>query len=215
MDFANAKLPELTPLVKSAGQSNFDYENQLRNLFVELFNTSLAGDVFDANVLGAAQLGSLNLVRKAVNYDGLVLLDGDREEAATRYVYKAWKSRNNQGRGLHFLRTYLQMLFPNANSVEQLAQPKSSVYPSNLIPWKNANEADYFLTSRLMIEVNYDVATWGELDRMIPIIMNVIAARFVLQFRKLLLLDVADVFIGCVAITGATVTIYPDNFSNG
>ena len=134
LDFQNAQLPRLIPLEGSFAEN--EAEADLKKLFLDLFGANLAGDSFDANVLGAAHLGSLDLVRKAVNTDGLVLLQGDREEAATRYLYRAWKSGDVQGRGLHFLRTYLQMLFPNECEVEQLWHDKESPYPTALYTTK-------------------------------------------------------------------------------
>lgn len=130
LDFQNAQLPRLIPLEGSFAEN--EIEADLKKLFLDLFGTCLASDSFDANVLGAAHLGSLDLVRKAVNTDGLVLLQGDREEAATRYLYRAWKSGDVQGRGLHFLRTYLQMLFPNGCEVHQLVHEHGHEYPTML-----------------------------------------------------------------------------------
>jgi hypothetical protein len=130
LDFSNARLPRLAPLEASYAQN--DVEDDLKRLFLDLFDSTLAANTFDVNVLGAAHLGSFDLVRKAVNTDGLVLLQGDREEAATRYLYRAWKSGDVQGRGLHFLRTYLQMLFPNLCQVNQLWHDKALPYPSGL-----------------------------------------------------------------------------------
>ncbi|MDR0996658.1 MAG: hypothetical protein LBL69_03225, partial [Zoogloeaceae bacterium] len=132
MDFANAQLPRLLPLEKSYAEN--DIEAGLKALFLDLFERLLAPDVFDVNVSGAEHLGSFESVRKAINADGLVLIQGDREEEATRYLYRAWKSGNGQGRGLHFLRTYLQMLFPNQCEVEQLWHDKVNPYPTAARP---------------------------------------------------------------------------------
>ena len=134
LDFSNAQLPRLLPLEASFSEN--DVEADLKQMFLDIFGSTLAADVFDVNVLGAAHLGSFDLVRKAVNTDGLVLLQGDREEAATRYLYRAWKSGDVQGRGLHFLRTYLQMLFPNQCEVEQLWHDKAYPYPTALYTTK-------------------------------------------------------------------------------
>jgi hypothetical protein len=208
MDFTNAQLPALLPLKNSIAQNNFDTENELRNLFIELFNTMLAEQVFNENVLGIAQLGSLDLIKRFINNDGLVLLPGEKEELATRYTYKAWKSRNNQGRGLYFLRTYLQMIFPNASAVEQLAQPKNLPYPSGLIPHVSADDINYYLTSRLLILLDYDLVTWQEIDRMSPVIRSIVAARFVVHFGKIVT-SRPKVYVGCRVITSAIVTVYP------
>ncbi|PSJ15770.1 hypothetical protein, partial [Nitrosomonas supralitoralis] len=101
MDFKNAKLPSLKPLKNSFVADGV--ENDLRNLFIDLFEKMMASTAFDANVLGNGQLGSMDLIRKLVNVDGLALIDGINEETATRYLYKAWKSRRKNGRGFHFL----------------------------------------------------------------------------------------------------------------
>lgn len=132
LDFSNAQLPRLPPLGASFEENSV--EADLRKIFIDLFNARMAQDSFDANVMGVAHLGSLSLVQKSINMDGLVLLQGDREEAATRYLYRAWKSGDVQGRGVHFLRTYLQLLFPGLCKVEQLWQDKLKTYPSDMIP---------------------------------------------------------------------------------
>lgn len=124
-DFPGAKLPDIAPLKESHASGQI--EEELKGLFGELFS-ALAEETFDASVLGAPHLGSFDLVRRTVNHDGLVLLKGEREEAATRYLYRAWKSGDVQKRGLHFLRTYLQMLFPGASEVKQLWHDKRFPY---------------------------------------------------------------------------------------
>lgn len=129
-DFRLAELPEAAPLQHSAAVTQI--ERELKDLFVELF-AMVGKDTFDAGVLGAAHLGSFDLVRKMVNHDGLVLLTGAREESATRYLYRAWKSGDVQKRGLHFVRTYLQLLFPGEASVKQLWHDKRHPYGTAFI----------------------------------------------------------------------------------
>lgn len=129
-DFRLAELPEAAPLQHSAAVTQI--ERELKDLFVELF-AMVGKDTFDAGVLGAAHLGSFDLVRKMVNHDGLVLLRGAREESATRYLYRAWKSGDVQKRGLHFVRTYLQLLFPGEASVKQLWHDKRHPYGTAFI----------------------------------------------------------------------------------
>lgn len=128
--FPCAQAPEAAPL--QASFANGQIESELKAIFLEAF-ALVADDTFDASVLGAAHLGSFDLVRRATNRDGLVLLRGDREEAATRYLYRAWKSGDVQKRGLHFLRTYLQMLFPNVSEVAQLWHDKEMPYPRGAV----------------------------------------------------------------------------------
>ncbi|MGL5289805.1 MAG: hypothetical protein ACRC9N_10070 [Aeromonas sp.] len=129
-DFIDSVAPSAEPLQHSHSASQI--ERELKGIFLELF-TNLGSQTFDANVLGAAHLGSFDLVRKMVNYDGLILLPGDREEAATRYLYRAWKSGDIQKRGLHFIRTYLQLLFPEQAEVRQMWHAKDQPYGSAFV----------------------------------------------------------------------------------
>lgn len=129
-DFPGAQLPDIAPLRESF--ANGKIEEELKALFGELFE-GVAHDTFDASVLGTPHLGSFELVRRTVNHDGLVLLKGEREEAATRYLYRAWKSGDVQKRGLHFLRTYLQLLFPGQTEVKQLWHYKSAAYGQGFV----------------------------------------------------------------------------------
>lgn len=129
-DFKGSIPPSAQPLKMSHEASNV--EADLKSVFAELF-ALLGKDTFDASVLGAAHLGSFDLVRKSVNRDGLVLLAGEREEAATRYLYRAWQSGDAQKRGLHFVRTYLQLLFPGESEVKQLWHVKDAPYGTAFI----------------------------------------------------------------------------------
>ena len=176
-DFPKSKAPELTPLKNSFVYD--DVENELRNLFVDLFETYLSVDAFDTNALGMSHLGTLDLVKRSINADGLVLLPGDKEEPSTRYVYRAWKSRNVQGRGLYFLKTYLQALFPENWVVEQRMQNKALPYPTDLFDRSlYENDPSKFLTSRLNIKVDATTSIPYNLSILIPIISAIIPARF-------------------------------------
>lgn len=183
-DFANAQLPKLTPLVNSFAVD--DVEAQTKQLFLDLFagfslngNPTLASDCFDANVLGMAHLGTLALVQRFINFDGLVVLGQPAyAEDAARYVYRAWKQRAKRGRGLFFLKTYLQCLFPGAWTVDQQMQLISGTYPHNLQPRDTyGDNPNYFLTSR--IKITLDAALTPDVSGLVPIISAIIPARFV------------------------------------
>lgn len=141
--FPQAEIPAATPLSESWARG--DLERELRDLFAELFTDTLGTETFDASVLGAPHLGSFDLVRAMVGHDGLVLLRGEREEQAARYLYRAWRSEDVQGRGLHFLRTYLQLLVPNGAEVRQLWHDKRFPYGDALV----INEPRLILTNFL------------------------------------------------------------------
>lgn len=208
-DFANAQLPKLAPLEGSFAEN--EVEADLKAMFLSLFNTMLAPALFDVNVLGATHLGSLDLVRRTVNSDGLVLLQGDREEAATRYLYRAWKSENQQGRGLAFLRTYLQMLYPNQCEVEQLWQEKTAPYPTALRSTLPAGEeGDYFLTSRVRVLLYYGAVAL-EVSRLADILQAVMPARFVPEFQFVLRAPDAALRMATGLVVGDVVEIYPQS----
>lgn len=205
MDFPNAQLPELTPLKNSFAVD--DVENDLRNLFIDLFESMMAQSAFDINVIGVGHLGSLDLIRKLVNVDGLALIDGDREETATRYLYKAWKSRNKNGRGFHFLATYLQLLFPNGYAIEQMAQAKSGTYPNQLSPLLRSDSTK-FSTSRVRVAIDSSKTTWENIDKMAPILSSIIPARLILYFAMLTTWRKTN-YIGATMLSGSTTVVYP------
>lgn len=125
-DLSQAAPPELIALQRS--HTHDSVEADIKRLALDLFRDHLGERAFDANVLGMAHLGSFDLVRRFIQADGLGMLRSDREEAAVRYLYRAWKASDTQGRGLHFLRTYLQLLFPGGAEVQQLWHAKDHPY---------------------------------------------------------------------------------------
>lgn len=184
-DLPLAETPKLTALEQSYAVD--DIERELKALFLRLFRELLAGTAYDINVTGAAHLGSFDIIRRAINVDGLALLQGDREEAATRYLYRAWKSRDVNGRGTYFLQTYLQMLFPNLCSVAQMWQDKAEPYPYGLHS-KNGINDDWepnpqtqWLTSRVEIALDLSVESRSILN-LTGIIGAILPARLVPQF---------------------------------
>lgn len=178
-DFSNAQLPSLLPLANSYAEN--DVEEDLRSLLIDLFESMLAASTFDVNVLGATHLGSFDLVRKAITANGLVLLDGDINEAAARYLYRTWMSRNAQGRGLHFLRTFLQLLYPNIGDVQQLwhGVATSAQYPADL---RDVESAGTFLTSRIRVSI-HGFPNADSDRRVMACIAQVTPARFVPKMR--------------------------------
>lgn len=179
MDFPNAELPSLKPLQHSFA---FDtVENELKQLFIALFKEHLSTDVFDANVLGSAHLGSVELVSKSITYDGLALIKNNDD--AVRYLYRAWKGRNANGRGLHFLRTYLQMLYPNQITVKQMVQTKTEDYPLDLFSSIDYLDDDSkFLTNRIEIDLSGIDDTHFE-PYLKRVLGAIIPARFIPVFK--------------------------------
>jgi hypothetical protein len=191
-EFDPAPVPNLDPLVNSH-QAN-GVEQDLQALFAELFDPDLSDPKWtgpmeslrqkerELNVYGMAQLGPFELVQRIVNLDGLALYS-QTDTAAMTYLFKAWRSRNPK-RGLLFLKTYLQLLFPNAWTCDQLWQKKSVPYPLGLYTRADISDSDptvnYYLTSRVRVFVGESVDSGEALARVAPALRSVLAARLFL-----------------------------------
>lgn len=190
-DFPNAQLPALRPLENSYAENQ--EETELKALFLQVFREYLSEKLFDVNVSGAMHLGSYDLVRKMVNADGLALLQGDRVEAACRYLYRAWMSRDNRSRGMYFLRTYLQLLFPNLCAVDQMWHEIGKEYPNALHSSFDDNgftpdPETMYLTSRIEIALDLTIST-RSITTLTGIFRSILPARLVPQFRFWLVFD--------------------------
>jgi hypothetical protein len=176
---AGTAVARLYPLRQSA--EGRTVESELKALFIHLYEQRLLEKADDLNVYGAAHLGSFALVERFVKADCLALLRNN-DDGAMRYLYRAWRARNH-GRGLHFLRTYLQLLWPDAWELDQLWQDKDQAYPTALIPAPAPNVAppNHYLTSRLRVGIEGVTDTPDQIVRMTPALRSVIAAKFVLN----------------------------------
>ncbi len=212
MDFINAELPSLKPLRNSFTVD--DIEDQLRNMFIDLFDNFLARDAFDANVLGAAHLGSFDLVKRTINKDGLVLLPGNLYEPATRYIYRAWKATNLQGRGLHFLRTYLQNMYADGSwSVDQQMQLTAGTYPNDLSNVADTgSDTNKYLTSRIKINLKAKIGEITDTSKITNIMASILPARFVpilsvdLVDISIVNLNIGAIGIGSITLVGGGIT---------
>ncbi|MGL4735675.1 MAG: hypothetical protein ACRCWB_11480 [Enterovibrio sp.] len=180
LDFEKSTLPAATPLRFSHAAN--EAERELRDLFCELFSL-VATDTFNVTNAGAAHLGSFDFVRRMITQDGLVLLRGEREQSATRYLYRAWRSGDVQKRGLHFLRTYLQLLFPNQTELRQLSHWKDVEYGkgylTKLEELAGYDANDVFLTSKIEMRISSSVVSGTEsgTSGLTEILRSVVPAR--------------------------------------
>lgn len=172
-------MEHLVPLRHSFAEN--DIEDQLKSLFVDLFEDLIASSFDDANVLGMAHLGSPDLVRRFLAFDGL-FLPNRQNDLAYNYLYRAWHSRNS-GRGTEFLETVLQLIWPDEWTVEQMMQDKDYVYPFALSA-KTGHEfdRDKFLTSRLKIDITATGETTASIGECIPVFRAILPARFVPKY---------------------------------
>lgn len=218
-DLDNARLPELLPYQRSFYEN--DHEAEIQALAIALFNEHIAPAMFDVNVLGNPHLGSIDLVRRSVNADGLALLSGEGEAAETRFLYRAWKGRNRNGRGLQFFRTYMQMLYPNAWRVNQLYQNPVFPYGLGMLTESEASGQygsagiavdDLVLTSRVRVSIDYNAPLATSFSEMRKILQSVLPARLTPEFSTKIDVSTGGVGIGSDAIGIAHIIEMPTPF---
>lgn len=99
-DLDNARLPELLPYQRSFYEN--DHEAEIQALAIALFNEHIAPAMFDVNVLGNPHLGSIDLVRRSVNADGLALLSGKARRQKHAFYTEHGKAETVMGAGCSF-----------------------------------------------------------------------------------------------------------------
>lgn len=183
--------PTLAPLVNSAQYD--EIEAELKQVFLDLFATYLRSSERDLNVVGAAHLGSLALLEKCIKQDGLAVFGDDTY--AVQYLYRAWHARNPK-RGMIFLKTYLQLIWPNGWIVDQMWQDKRQPYPTALVARGDITDVDpstnYFMTSRITVSIADDAESGVNIPRVEPALRSALAARFLLEIRNLRKFENAD-----------------------
>lgn len=172
---------ELKPLQRSAEYD--DVEAEFKALFLSLYRKHLAGPVVDASTFGMPHLGPDSFISMGLNNDGLALLN-DTTSAKTRMLFKAWRYLNPQ-RGTAFLEFYLRALFGDVFTVAQLWCKKAGTYPVDVMSEDEMlaageKEADYFLTSRLRVDIETTIVP----ERILKAARTAVAARFVLELRS-------------------------------
>lgn len=172
-------LPKLYPL-DASGEYD-DVEAELKRQFITIFEDVLRTQEREINLFGVPHLGSLSLIERHVIRDGLALLRST--DPSMRYLFKSWRARNPK-RGMHFLRTYLQLIFPNNWVVSQLWQDKAKTYPLGLTP-KSGVEVDlektHYLTSRVRVLIDTEADDAQGVLSTIPALRSIVPAKFVLE----------------------------------
>lgn len=195
--------PELAPL-RASHEAN-EVEAELKALFMALFEEFIRPGEREVNTVGTPHLGPFSQVERAVKNEGLALYRSSNEDAM-RFLFRAWRARNPK-RGLHMLKSYLQLLWPNAWSVSQLYQDKTAAYPTDLY---NVAEPDRFLTSRVLVGIASGDATEEEVLGAVPALRSVVPARILLE---IILLNQMQQSIGMAAAEfGITAQRFEGNF---
>lgn len=151
-------------------------EAELKALFIAMFDQFVRPGLTAMSTLGAPHLGDVDQLERAVKVDGLALQRGDASEPSMRYLHKAFRSRNPK-RGLHMLRTYLQVLLGSNWTMDQMWQASGAAYPEDL---SATQESGRYLTSRVYLEV-VTSSSLGSPELLAQSLRSVIPARIVLQ----------------------------------
>lgn len=166
--------PNMAPLRESheADQT----EAELKALFLHLFELYVRPAEREINTVGTPHLGPFEQFERAVKTEGLALVRRGDEEAM-RYLFRAWKARNPK-RGLHLLRLYMRMLWPDGWRVDQLWCARTGVYPVDL---RLTDGGNHFLTSRVNVTISSGVTSGAEVDAVAPALRSVVPARVLLS----------------------------------
>lgn len=177
-------VPNLEPLQNSA-EAN-DVEAELKEQFIQIFEEYLRSNERELNDYGMPHLGTIDLIERHVKRDGLALIRTD--EPSMKYLYRAWKARNPK-RGMHFLRTYLQLLWPDGWIVEQLWQDKTKAYPLGLVArslvTSESPHTTHYLTSRIRVSIDAEEESGVNIPIVQPALRAILAAKFVLSITVL------------------------------
>lgn len=168
--------PGLQPLLSSFEERQL--ESELKKVFVAVFERFVRERERALNLYGMAHLGDDELVARNLYGDGLAVIR--RDAARVRFLLKAWRSRNPR-RGMLFLKTYLQTVWPNEWSIDQFWHPIATAleYPAHKTT--NGDPATHFLTSRIRVGVTVAADDGTGLVMMQKALRSTLAARLVLE----------------------------------
>ena len=179
-------MSETTPLLYDQGAADLaplrnsheadQLETELKALFMAMFAQYVRPGLDALATVGAPHLGDIDQLERAVKVDGIALQRA-ADEGAMRYLHKAFRARNPK-RGLHMLRTYLQVLFGTDGwSLVQQWQDASQPYPTAL---HDTEAPGRFLTTRIEARVvSTGLARTPEL--MAQAFRSVLPARMLLE----------------------------------
>ncbi len=176
----NSGITPIYPLVTSSMTE--ELEQAWKTVFLNVFKSMLWEKQRDLLHYGSPHLARQTLLTRFALNDGLSVMRADSENDRLRYLLKAWRVKNPK-RGFHFLRTYLQMLYPNGFNIEQLWQESGKAYTTALVTKEEAErkQIPHWLTSRVRISIT-DISEDGQqILQYISTIQSVIGARFVAE----------------------------------
>lgn len=153
-------------------------ERELKALFILLFEKYLRSDERYINVLGAPHLGPRDLVEQSLAADGLSIYRGSTVAlGAGAYLLRAWRAHNPK-RGLHLLKTYLQLLWPNVWTAVQMWQQVGQPYPTVL---EEEDLGSHYRTSRVHVSLPSYVTSGSDLNAISSGLRAAVPARILLN----------------------------------
>lgn len=194
--------PSLQPLAASFEEN--DIESELKRVFIIVFERMVRERERALNLYGMAHLGGDELLARNLHGDGLAVIRRDAERV--RFLLKAWRARNPR-RGMLFLRTYLQTVWPNEWQIDQFWHPIATAleYPKHKV--LQGDPETHFLTSRVRVGVSAEVDDGTGLLAMQKALRSTLAARLVLEI--VLLVNMANADGTGIALGGGAAGITP------
>lgn len=155
-----------------------DFEADVKAAFMQVFEYALRTKLARIERYGMPHRGDFETVERFVKAAGLALERRDNAEPYMRELFRAWVSHNPR-RGLHFLRFYLQLLWPRSYTLTQLWHLPGDPYPSGC---SEVQTPGSFLTSRvrLFLDITGDV-DGSALSKLVGSFRAVLPARMVLE----------------------------------
>lgn len=201
-----AEEPALQPMAASFAATRI--EDELRGVFMHSFEKLLRPSERQVNSLGNPHLGNRELVDQSLAADGLQIYQGAGvSNGGGNYLLRSWRSHNPK-RGLHLLKTYLQMLWPNTWTCTQLWHEIGKPYPTALSETDGGN---HYLTSRVDVSLPSRVTKGADLASVQSGLRAAIPARMVLG----LTIKADDIYseraVGCVMERGFVTQVYEGN----
>ena len=199
--------PDLAPL--AASHEADDLEAELKALFKQMFDTYIRPDERYVNLLGMPQNGPRALVESSLAADGLAIYRGaDVASGAGAYLLRAWRAKNPK-RGLHLLQTYLQLLWPNVWTADQMWQDARRDYPKALAAKPTEH---HVLTSRIEVTLPARATTGGDAQAIAAGLRASLPARMVM---KMSIVDETSFDAGLAIhyYAGALVASFDGNFA--
>jgi hypothetical protein len=173
-------------------------EEQLKALFIDLFNELFTEQIKDIHDYGMPMFGGSKVIERFTKQDGLTALRRpNSSDLIMRVIYTNWKSLASK-RGLKFLEFVLQMIWTDQWELHRLWHDwnRREEYPT--LSTMDKTEGS-FLTSRIMVLMNDNVDK-QELSELAPSISRLVPANIVPIIAMRLPVNDINLSLGIIAV---------------